>query len=584
MADNDKLPLSVIDAAFDYDPSTHTLGRLPSVRPSIATGANPPGAPAPLGQYGAPIRGGLPSMSESAASADLPMTPFTGMGSSISSGANPPAAKPSFWQKLGHGLATAGNIAGDVLIPNVMTNIPGTERHKEFEEAGKLRGEEERARMGLEQAQTAEAQGRAWNVMHPGAEETAKSQAQFNFADQAMRNAGYQPGSPEYNQRVLGVQPQSLDERVVQQKLAQGEPPWDIYNEMAAAKLQAQPGNRPIGAGGVTQAGTQLQQLTAQMPADRAGDFQKAFAPLPTDTEAQAAKKYSDAKEAAQLYQSGKLADEQRADREVQNRIADTMRQIQLQESQEKHGEEPVYGIDQNGQTVQTTRGDAQDRGLKNVVKVTGEQIDKDKLTVRDLNDIQLNLSNYRNAIARQGHLSTADQQAESEVLNEGGMKLGAFGVTIPTDWLNRLYNAKAWNKLRPEQQQAVVAYYRAREMTPAYQRVLTNSGRSSEQAMNMALQNIPAPIMDEGSANKMLDGWQDNVDQVSQGQPKFPGIDSQSEVKKRVETQWRGPAQAERQEGAFRVPAGAPSAAKVPDGKVLKDQAGKIIARARGG
>lgn len=38
--------------------------------------------------------------------------------------------KPGFWGKLEHGLAKAGNIAGDIFAPGVMANIPGTDMNK----------------------------------------------------------------------------------------------------------------------------------------------------------------------------------------------------------------------------------------------------------------------------------------------------------------------------------------------------------------------------------------------------------------------------------------------------------------------
>lgn len=41
---------------------------------------------------------------------------------------------PGFWGKLGHGLAVAGNVAGDILAPRTMENIPGTQLHREWEE------------------------------------------------------------------------------------------------------------------------------------------------------------------------------------------------------------------------------------------------------------------------------------------------------------------------------------------------------------------------------------------------------------------------------------------------------------------
>ena len=53
------------------------------------------------------------------------------------------SAKPGFLGKLEHGLATVGNIAGDALIPGVMSNIPGTQRNlaaQKAERFGEFKG------------------------------------------------------------------------------------------------------------------------------------------------------------------------------------------------------------------------------------------------------------------------------------------------------------------------------------------------------------------------------------------------------------------------------------------------------------
>jgi hypothetical protein len=61
---------------------------------------------------------------------------------------------PGVLGRIEHGLAKAGNIAGDIAAPGTMELIPGTELNKKAE-AEKLRGQEQAAtKEGLEQAQT----------------------------------------------------------------------------------------------------------------------------------------------------------------------------------------------------------------------------------------------------------------------------------------------------------------------------------------------------------------------------------------------------------------------------------------------
>lgn len=48
---------------------------------------------------------------------------------------SPVSAHPGFLGKVGHALATAGNIAGDIFVPHVMENIPGTQLNREKKSA-----------------------------------------------------------------------------------------------------------------------------------------------------------------------------------------------------------------------------------------------------------------------------------------------------------------------------------------------------------------------------------------------------------------------------------------------------------------
>ena len=89
----------------------------------------------------------------------------------ISSFENP--TKPQgFWQKLGHDMATVGNVAGNIIAPAAMQTIPGTQLynrdqqdHRVKELAG-LQGQDTQeqdasSKRNLESAQTGEAQARA---------------------------------------------------------------------------------------------------------------------------------------------------------------------------------------------------------------------------------------------------------------------------------------------------------------------------------------------------------------------------------------------------------------------------------------
>ena len=120
--------------------SPHVVAPLPATREAdIAAGTKlQPGVGKEL------YAGGLPSVSAE------PFTPkyyeqerersdfqhLHPMGSEVSK-------QPGFLGKLEHGLATAGNIAGNIVAPGTMANIPGTEMNQRLQRMGQAKGYEQ---------------------------------------------------------------------------------------------------------------------------------------------------------------------------------------------------------------------------------------------------------------------------------------------------------------------------------------------------------------------------------------------------------------------------------------------------------
>ena len=132
--------------------SPHVVAPLPATREAdIAAGTKlQPGVGKEL------YAGGLPSVSAE------PFTPkyyeqerersdfqhLHPMGSEVSK-------RPGFLGKLEHGLATAGNIAGNIVAPGTMANIPGTEMNQRLQRMGQAKGYEQAVENEQRQAQTA---------------------------------------------------------------------------------------------------------------------------------------------------------------------------------------------------------------------------------------------------------------------------------------------------------------------------------------------------------------------------------------------------------------------------------------------
>jgi hypothetical protein len=81
------------------------------------------------------------------------------------------SAQPGFLGKLEHFGAKVGNIAGDIVAPGVMQNIPGTERNKEMEESRNLKnfGGAEENQLRNVQAETMKSENEMVPFVPPGA-------------------------------------------------------------------------------------------------------------------------------------------------------------------------------------------------------------------------------------------------------------------------------------------------------------------------------------------------------------------------------------------------------------------------------
>lgn len=85
---------------------------------------------------------------------------------------SPVSARPGFLGKVEHGLAAAGNIAGDIVAPRVMSMIPGTELNTELKRAGQQQNFGQAEENQLRTAQTKEqnalaAEGELTDVVMP---------------------------------------------------------------------------------------------------------------------------------------------------------------------------------------------------------------------------------------------------------------------------------------------------------------------------------------------------------------------------------------------------------------------------------
>jgi hypothetical protein len=197
-----------------------------------------------------------------------------------------------------------------------------------------------------------------------------------------------------------------------------------------------------------------------------------------------------------------------------------------------------VYATDHSGRTMLMTKGDAVAQGF-GYSKVGTAQISEDRQLNNRLSDVQQKIAQYeqsfRTPLDSHGWFSSSDMSLIAQVIGTDKLKLGAFGAELPVDFINKLGRSGLYQKMSPQAQQRVISYFNAREAIQGYQRVLTGSGRSSEKAMELNLDTLPAPIDPENYAGNALKAFKQNLAIAGQGLPILPGVKTPEEIEQQA-------------------------------------------------
>ncbi len=82
------------------------------------------------------------------------------------------------------------------------------------------------------------------------------------------------------------------------------------------------------------------------------------------------------------------------------------------------------------------------------------------------------------------------------------------------------------YNHMSPDGQAMMNAYLRTAAAVPAYQKSLTNIGRSNKEMLDLELANVPLPYYDPKLIQSRADAFQENVDRAKAGFPvNLPGM-----------------------------------------------------------
>src|SRR5207244_2271860 len=101
----------------------------------------------------------------------------------------------------------------------------------------------------------------------------------------------------------------------------------------------------------------------------------------------------------------------------------------------------------------------------------------------------------------------------------------GGVGFSIPTlaAGMNKTLAEqvnKAYNGLSPQAKALADSYIRLRGAIPAYVKVLTNTGRSNKEQLDLELQNIQLPYYNSQDISNRLERFQGNLDVQKNGFP----------------------------------------------------------------
>lgn len=191
---------------------------------------------------------------------------------------------------------------------------------------------------------------------------------------------------------------------------------------------------------------------------------------------------------------------------------------------------------------ILTNQAEAEANGLTLFQKNTPADVEKDESALRQMNDVQLNVSRYRQAVnalppagisnERVNNINAILSDKDLNIrIGEGGILPGLF-----TDIVQQSGVGKVWNLLSPAEQNVVTGYLRAKGSVIAYQKALTNVGRSGKEVMEIEMNNLPAPTVGATVANPRLDAFQENINAASQGFGRIPWMERPQDVRDRIE------------------------------------------------
>lgn len=433
-----------------------------------------------------------------------------------------------------HGFKNVLDTVGQIAAPEIESRIPGTPgQYVAQQEPLDRLASDEQGRATAASTQQREAE-QAAKIVNPVPV----------YAAPGTPNAGEQIGEKGYDSRGVyhesmypGSEPQPAAQPTPQrptvgQQSAPPAVPSRTTTTMKPLEPQRAPLATPEEAAKLAPVGDRAAQYVSQIK-DLPGISPKDFPIGPTTSTEQAEKTLADARAESAAKRAEKSAEH----------VADAPAAAEKEKERHNFG----YTVGPDGAVMYTTEAKAGELGAP-FEPMTPADVKKDRDTLSLMGNVQLNASNYKQAVQAIPEAIPSDHSALMQRILadpklDSGAILNAASLGAAMSIIAQGERANAWNKLTAPEQNAVTQYLRAKGAVVAYQRALTNQGRTNPEALMIELDTIPEPYVGATVALPRFDSFQANIDQVSQRLPtNLPGIPSPKSIRDRIEKPTAGP------------------------------------------
>ena len=234
---------------------------------------------------------------------------------------------------------------------------------------------------------------------------------------------------------------------------------------------------------------------------------------------------------------------------------------VAAEEAKQARKDQNTFGYveDQSGKTLRVSKWDADHNPEKytNFEEMKPSDVNKDRASIRMLNDVQSNVNYMSQAVDRDlPGVTEADRTALQNILalqevTQATNEMGGGGIHVSFPTISAQMSAdaqakanKEYGKLSQSAKNMLDAYLRTAASVPAYQKSLTGIGRSNKEMLDLELNNVPKPWMRPDVIRQRLGFFQKNVDQAKAGFPNnLPGVHPQEAYKPPVVPKGKVPA-----------------------------------------